>query len=455
MNYRAADSVAQLILRYIPEASRRGLQSASGLFSREDALRYLEFETDSVSLTTWWLAQPFFSDGANARRSEHLSRIVRNTLAQQLDIDVFYHTVDSIGYDARRVMRLKYGWPTHHAWVGKGEEDRVLANWKVLPPPPFSAPEYSWPRTATLPRLRAVLDPFTTTDDDFSLAPPDSVTYFRWWPAEFFRHKDGLIIPFPSQQRVFLRRDSSMRLLIATQLASVGRPSLLDSIGDTPVHGSLWFSPAPDSATQLHHMVSRRGERLVLHGEVRQPGLVGAEFRVNAHGLAGGRTRFGIKEIRTLQTLPLGTCELSVPMLVAPDSLTTSGPVAVEHALLGSLTLNKPTRLGVVWESYGFRPGDTATVAVHIERQIEVGRLQRAAIALGVVQDPSVSAGFRWTEPDPLRSVSPIPGTIPTVQRHVALRVDALKAGTYLLQIELQSARCGTVSSELTLAITR
>lgn len=453
-NYVAADSLVRLMLRYTPADAYRLLQ-AGGLLLRDDAMRYQDITHDSVTAAIWWLAQPFFSDSANARRSEHLSRLVRNTLAQQLDIDVFYHTAFASGYDARQLMRQRYGWPSHHAWMGKAAEDRLTTGWRTFPPPPYSAPEYAWPRSATLPRLRAALDPLSATDDDFSLGPPDSVSHFRWWPAEFFQHKHGLIVSFPSQQRVMLRRDSSMRIVIATRLAGAGRPSLLDSIGDTPVRGELWLSPAPDSATRLHYTMARSGGHLVLHGEVRQPGIIGAEFRVNANGLAGGRTRFGVKDIRTLSALPAGACELSVPMLVAPEALGNMQQVAVEQALLGSLTLDQPTRLGLAWESYGVRPGDTTTVAVQIERQVDVGRLRRAGIALGVAQDPGVSAGIRWTEPDPSRSTTIVPSAVPVMQRQLMLGIEPLKAGEYLLQIEMQNTACGTVRSEQTFHIRR
>lgn len=246
-----------------------------------------------------------------------------------------------------------------------------------------------------------------------------------------------------------------MLIFVATNLQSGTKPSLLDSIGDAPVRGELWYSPAPDSAIFLFRASAKGGERLVLHGEVSHPGIIGAEYRVNAHGLAGGRSRFGIQDIQSLASLPAGTCELSVPMLVDASALSTTGAVPLERALLGGLTLQNPIQLGVAWESYGVIPGDTTTVAVHIERIVDIGRLRRAAIVIDVVNDPSVSGGCRWTEPDPSRGSVTLNASVPVTQRHLTIGVNALKAGAYLLQIEMQNAHCGTIRSELRLNIER
>lgn len=453
--YHLADSMVRSLVRHAPAEVGRGLLDVSRLLGQDDVLQNGLLRSDSVTTQLWWLAQPFFSDSANARRSEHVARLVRNTLARQIELDAFYHTYPNGGGDAIQLMRQKYGWPTHQAWVGASEDERIARVYKVTPPPPYSAPEYSWPRTATIPRVSAALAPHFVTDSDFNLGPADSVSYFQWWPAEFFQHKDGLIVPFASQQRVLLRRDTSMLVFIATTVQGSTKPSPFDSIGDAPVRGELWFSPAPDSAVRLFQTLVKGGDRLVLHGDVRQPGIVGAEFRVNASGLAGGRSRFGVADVRTLASLPPGTCELSVPMLVDASALSANSVGSLEAILLGSLTLSNPASLGVAWESYGFAPGDTTTIAVHIERNVETSGLQRAGIALGIIQDPNVSAGLRWTEPNPSRSSVTLGTRVPVTQRHLTIGVKSLKAGEYVLHVEVENARCGAVRSEQVITITR
>ena len=455
-----ADSLASLLIRFSTPETGQDLIDPAALLPPQSAIALQSFPVprkDSVIRHIWWLATPFFGDSANTRLSAHLARSVRSALARQTAQDAHHHTGFRVGGDAIHVMRLRYGWPDHNAWVGQAEEDRT-AKMGITPPPPYSAPEYRWPRSSTLPSLRSAIDPLSVDGSDFHLVPPDSVPWWRWWPFEFFKHPDGHILPFGSEQRVPLRRDSSTRLLIATDLHDVRFGEVLDTIPDLPVRGELWFSPGPDSMALLHSVATRAGGRLALAGDVSGPGVMSAEYRVNAHGLAGGRSRFGIAALETLRDLPAGTCALSPPMVLDAASLAADGSTsasAIEAALLGSLTLPDPTSLGLAWESYGFAPGDTVTITVAVDRTSEISRLRRVGMVLGVAEDPSVSVAIQWTEPAAGRGHETIAASIPVLLRHLTLGVGTLKEGDYRLQVTMESAACGTVQQEQSVRITR
>lgn len=123
--------------------------------------------------------------------------------------------------------------------------------------------------------------------------------------------------------------------------------------------------------------------------------------------------------------------------------------------LLGSTTLDRPTRMGVAWESYGFAPSDTVSVAVRLASADALSALRRAGMALRVADDPRVSVTMQWQEPDPARAGTVVPGTRPIVSRAVMLDVRQLRRGSYVLEVEMQSARCGTVTSQRELTVQR
>lgn len=276
----------------------------------------------------------------------------------------------------------------------------------------------------------------------FGMRWPDSVSPYLWWPAEHFKHPGGTIERLVHQQRALLRRDSTAILVLASDL----RGGRIDSVGDTPVQAALVFTPTPDSITVLARQTTTRVSTVVMHGELASPGIGGFEVLVNAHGLAGSRTRFGLAELLTLSALPAGVCAISDPLLTRADALTGNGTNDAFNGLLGSLTLERPTRLGLLWESYGFAPNDTTRIAVQIVSAKEISRLRRVGMALGVADDPTTSVTIQWEEPRAPAARTVIPTRTPTIARQLAVNSNSCARGSTCWRYRwkrMAARRCG------------
>ncbi len=239
-------------------------------------------------------------------------------------------------------------------------------------------------------------------------------------------------------------------MLVAATTVAGGE---LDALPRAPVRVVLAHSAGPAAVTQRTTQTAQPGERVVLQQRIARPGLVGVEILADSGGLAGARSRVGVREVPTLAALGPGTCALTEPALL--DGATAPDPAAPFAGLLGSTTLDRPTRMGVAWESYGFAPSDTVTVAVRLASADALSALRRAGMALRVADDPRVSVTMQWQEPDPARAGTVVPGARPIVSRAVMLDVRQLRRGSYVLEVEMQSARCGTVTSQRELTVQR
>lgn len=404
------------------------------------------------SRAIWWLATPFYSDSVDWRRVEHFARHVRHALSTDLPFDAYYDLRPEKGADVVMAMRLRYGWASHMFWRGKDHEH---ATNKAVGPdafaPPYSAPEYTMDRVSTFPLLRVGLTPFTVRDTDYELTSPDSVPRFEWWPLEHFKHPGGMMETVAHQQRALLRRDSTAVFLISSDLSG-GR---IDSVGSTPVRTALAFTPSPDSVAVLAKQVTTSGTTVVLHGELASPGIVSFEYLVNAGGLAGGRTRMGIDALPTLSGIPPHTCSMSDLMLTRAEALTGAGTSDAFTGLLGNLVLQRPTKLGLVWEGYGFADGDTTEVAIDIAGTNEMSRLRRMGIALRLTDDPTTALGIRWEEPRVPAARTPLATRVPSTSRQLALDIAQLRAGEYIVAVSMKKHGCDIVRSERSFRVVR
>ena len=409
-------------------------------------------ERFGLSVNSWWLGNPFLSDSVNWRHLEHYVRRFETAVATDFDPDPWFDLRAGKGSDAILAMYLRYGRPSHMVYMGaKHEAMHSMVNKRSDSAPPYPAPEYTMDRIASLPSLRSALSPLSVVDADFQLVAPDSVASYAWWPAEHFRHPGGTIERVAHQQRALLRRDSTAILLMASDL----RDGRIDSIGTAPVRAALAFTPNPDSVAILAQQITTRGSTVVLHGEFGSPGIAGFEYLVDAHGLAGGRTRFGIEHVPTLNAMPLNTCSISDPLLTRADALTGNGITDAFTGLLGSLTLDKPTRLGLVWESYGFAPQDTTKIAVQIVNAKDISTLRRVGMALGVADDPTTSVTIQWEEPRAPATRTVMQTKVPTIARQLALNIERLREGDYVLAVAMEKNGCAPVRSERAFRVVR
>lgn len=459
-----ADSLAEWLWTGLPTAGRCSWFGLSQLLpagnAASEAYRALDCdERLAWDERGWWLADPFWSRPGNPRRSTQLARLVRVQLVHQLPLDPLADLRIPYGGDAVIQLRLRYGWPDHMVWVGQKEEDRVVGLWRGRGgSEPLGAPEYKLGRAATLPAPEALQRQRPLADSMFTLGPPAGTDPYRWWPIEHYADPDGLIFSLPQYQAAMLRRPGHTLFVQATALTG----ALLDSVSKskpTTVRAALVLSPDPDHRTVVARDSGRAGQVLGLGARITAPTIVSTEYLVQAQGIAGARRRFAVTEPPTLERL--GTpCGLSDLLLVEPDAVasSSSAPYDPVRGLLGSRRVVNPEAIGLRWESYGVHPEDSTTVTLRLAREVDLGRLQRVGIALGVVEDPNVALRISWTDPTPsyaARVVVADGAERPILARELTLNVARLRAGVYALELRVESRRCGVLETRTAVAIER
>lgn len=423
--------------------------SVQALLDSAEAEHYARLpwaEQRHVDSVFWWLATPFLSETQHLRQAEHYARLIRNQLNVGLPIEAQHDLRVERGADALLLARVRYGFPKHQVWMGRKEDDEHFRFLGRRFNPPYSSMEYDRDNAAVAPSLDLTLDPLGMHDRSVLLSAPRDAIIDRWWPPEFFLHPRGRIVSVNASQRVLLRRDSSALLTVATTVGG----GELDSVGGQAVRVVLAHSAGPEAVTRVVSSQAQKGERVVLRQVIRQPGLVGLEILVYSGGLAGARSRWGLREVPTLASLGPTSCAISDPVLVhARESAESFG------GMLGSTELVNPTSVGVAWESYGFSTRDSVTISLRIASTDALSGLRRAGMALRVADDPRVNVTMQWRESTPSRTGVEVAGSRPIVYHSVAVDVRKLRAGAYGVEIEMSSATCGTVMATRTLTLSR
>ena len=263
-----------------------------------------------------------------------------------------------------------------------------------------------------------------------------------------------MILPLAHQQNVQLRRRNRSRVLIAAELRGAGKAHPLDTIQPRlPVRAELFRSPAPDTIERIAFQSSQLGSTVVLAGDVHTRSVLSAEYRVNAHGIAGLRTRFGIAELQTITSLGKA-CALSDPILVQANALTGNGIDDVERGMLGSSTF-KPSSIGLVWEQYNFSETDPTKIAVRVRNEVDISRLRQLGINMGIVDEPRTGVRIYWEEPSLPPSATRVAGADGAVTRQLRVDMSQLRAGHYALEIIMQQPACGEVRSSRMIQVVR
>jgi hypothetical protein len=436
----AADSLFQLAQSLRPAAQRCEFGSIRLLLAvpaREafDARRCAE--RDSIARMAWWLADPLYIEPGNERRAEHFARAVLIELHFSLDHDERWDMRDKKGGDVIRAMLLRYGWPSY-SYYGGQSVDASHSQWLTSDAtPPYVAPEYSLGRTASLPSWSAMLDPFTVQDSDYELSAPRTTPPDIWWPYEHMRLQGGGIATMAMGQTALLRRDSAIVFAVATRLAA---PEFTTRTGEA-VTAALLLSPRPDSVQLVQRAPAALGQVAVLHGFIGSGPAMGAvEIPSRAGGRMAGRSRFGLVAPPALAAMAPGEIAVSEPILFDPQSLAATGESEIDNIfdhMYPAVLLEGVKKVGVYWESYGLRRGDSVDVAVEIERVMPVGGWRRIGMAFKVVSRPDETVTVRWTEPQPARSARELRLLKPTLARQLVLDISNFKEGSYHLRIAM------------------
>ena len=164
--------------------------------------------------------------------------------------------------------------------------------------------------------------------------------------------------------------------------------------------------------------------------------------------------RFGVPVIPSHLTSP-STCALSDPILLDASVLGGAEPDKLERGMLSALARRRPQKLGLLWESYGVRAGDSVTLSVRVTGSQDRSGLARAVQSLGIVGQQEVAIAVSWKEPSPVRRVEVIPAMVPTLRRDLTLDIASLRSGTYNVQVTMTAAGCDARSPLRQFTVTR
>ncbi len=397
--------------------------------------------------TLWWLADPFWSESGNPRRSAHLARRVMLELRGLDRRDERFVWDEMSGGDAMRKAVLWYGWPTVFAAGGRGARGVVspttldqghtgyLMNmgYDGANPEPYTTLEYSRGRVALLPPPAVRRDPFRTEAGAWTIAPPrrrDGSPDTTWWPQEFWRPPQPMDDLDPGQT-VLLRRDSAILLANATQVdpRSTGEPLL-----------SLIASRGPGDVQRIDTGTLRDDAPVILRGLMEStPTMLSLELPRRPPLLAPAlRARWSVTPPPTLASAREGELAVSMPaifMLPEDDRDIPPLPDSILPRMYGSLRFDRPGRVGIYWETHGAVLGDTLDVALWLERVTGQGVIRSLGIVLRVAEDLNTPIAISWREPRLGSLSAALPLRVSTIARSVALDLSALTPGAYRLEV--------------------
>jgi hypothetical protein len=309
---------------------------------------------------------------------------------------------------------------------------RALGGWRTT----F---EYSTGRVHVIPPMKMVNDPFSITNDDWSMNAPGGEWdfTFSWWPVEHYEPLHPLT-KLVDQQTAFLRRQDSTLFAFA---ANLGRTDLGRKLGDS-VTGVMLASTGPRAIRRLAERKTGAQDRLTfLSALPAGPSLVSVEVPSLNDGDRGARSRFGVTPPPPLSAMTAGGVAMSDPViLVVPAGISALPNLADSAVALmnGSTLLTAgTTAIGVYWETYGIAASDTVEITVGVQR-LGAGVLERITSVIGALSSANSLVSASWTEPQPGQRVRYVPGSVPIQMRSVVLNISALPIGTYTLGISVQ-----------------
>lgn len=390
----------------------------------------------------WWLADPLWSVPGNERYVQHESRRVHASLRAVMDRDERYVWSRLGGGDAMRELVVRYGWPGYTYWPGGTFEEEISKiredpSHPRLALPPYTAKEYSIDRTALLPSVSGIQNPFDLTPDQWSLHLPEGTDPDSWWPQEHMMLWTKLMPLAPGQQGQW-RRDSTILFSMAVDNALHG----LDTAATGPSKAMLVGSTDAHSITPFFAAPVAEGQTLRMHAEFpSRPFVMSAEILARTQREPARRLRYGLRPPPSLREMKAGEVALSDPVFLTVPSRDVVLPNNLSAAsvfMAGTTDFTRSDLLALYWESYGFAPTDSVTFELRINRREERNVARAIGSALGLVSALKDSVSIKWSEPDARNGASIIAGAKPIIGRSVAVDLKSLPAGTYVATIEMR-----------------
>lgn len=450
--FRHADSVSA---RTLPADSLGCIHSETLMLlrpgDRNAVLRGTCDEQTKFVDRMWWLADPMWSIAGNERYVQHESRRTHGSLRAVLDRDERYTWARLGGGEAFRELIVRYGWPGYTYWPGiqlEEEINKVRENpaRPRVATPPYTAVEYSSDRSALIPAIGAIFDPFNAKPEQWDLRLREGASIDTWWPQEHMMLWTKLYL-LESGQQAQWRRDTSVvfGMVVHKPLFS------LDTGARGPSTVALAASTDPHNVRLIWKSVINAGESLRMDGEISPtPQVLSAEIHARTQREPAQRLRWGMTPVPALRDMKAGEVALSEPVfmyMTSRDDITPNTQSAALLFMTGTLDLNRTDTLALFWESYGFSPDDSAEFQLRVNRVDGGSVARRVGSFLGVAPDLRDSVSIKWSEPNARNGASLTRGIKPIIGRSVALDLRALPAGQYVVSIEMRS-KSGVAKNE-------
>lgn len=408
----------------------------------------------------WWMSDPLWSVPGNERYVQHNTRRLHIALRAIDERDERYVWERKGGGDGVRELVIRYGWPTHTYWNG-GQLDleitkmRLNPKWKHLWPthPPYTVKEYAPDRTALVPIGKAFLDPFNLSEIHWNIYSP-SPDIDTWWPQEHMAYHTHLSWMSEGQE-VMWRRDTN----VVYQLAVDDPLRNLDTATTAPSRAFLMGGDAPATTRTLAQSFVGEGHTLRLLTQLKsQPIVMSAEILPRTGLEQAQRRRYGVHPPPTLREMKANEVALSDPVIMRMPNRAMPVPTdqaSVLRYMAGGLEFPKEEPLAIYWESYGFIFGDTVQFELKFRRDDNRNAARVVGGLLGMVSDLRDSVSIKWSEPDNRHSAVALAASKPTVGRSLAIDLNALDPGTYVVSIEMRKSATVFARSERRFVVTK
>jgi hypothetical protein len=368
----------------------------------------------------WWFARTRYGMAGNDSRTEHFARLVYTEFLRDAPSAYMF------GFDLdERELVLRFGWSRAFS---RGPEIRAPFG------STYQGPQYQiighdpTPAHRFIPPQHVLTTPTTSDSTDWAVQLPPVVA--RYQPP--YAKK---ILMLEHQQGLFRRGDTAL-VVLAYDVSKI------PELADAPLAGALVLTPGgvPTPNATIRDSVPAKGTmtvrapwgQLLMSAEIAAPSvstLVRARYGIRPPFAIG--TRVVLSDL--LFYTPYGefptTVEEALPHALATQQVSASQP------------------LGVFWEAYNTNPaGERMTISLTVVPETEeAGGLRRGLRALRLA-----------------RESQPVSITVEDVSargtsrsaRAVQLDISTLRAGDYLVQLEVSVAGQYTIRADRRIVVT-
>lgn len=388
----------------------------------------------------WWLADPMLSVPGNERRVEQDSR--RTDVALRYPQDERNVFDVERGGDAVSQLIVRYGWPSYAAWFGVGHDRNTSyqgleVNHSAVPSEPYTSFEYSRDRVSTLPSLAVAAAPLMVKLGQLPLQVDDSMgaPSPTWWPQEHFRPQRRMVA-LGDAQIAFFRRQNNAEVALSAALTH-------RSLKDVATNYNVLMLSSPNShrVDSLDVRAASANSVVVLRSSLDTGAtLIAVEAFASSPERPDVRLRVGVRPPMPLSALPHDEIALSdLAVLSETDPTLLQTPTA-DLLLRMRPSLRFSTgdrRAALFWEEYGVEPEDSARYVLRVVPMDEAGLLRRIGSLTGILADASRGLELSWAASASRDAASQLAGPVPARLRAIGLDLRALRAGRYLIGLDL------------------